>query len=120
AKGADANISEAVGTSELPNDFKDKRPRFEKQPRSAETTAIAAMSALSQKQTHALQQRMSALPPIATPKADSRERSCLLYPPKADMCVATVHVSFGPIADSCTAAKCIFIRSPRWRGRVVK
>src|SRR5262245_233976 len=40
------------------------------------------MSALGQKQTHAVQQRMSALPPIATAKADIRKRSCLLYPQK--------------------------------------
>src|SRR5262245_24197069 len=38
------------------------------------------MSALGQKQTCALPQPMSALPPIATVKADSRKRSCLLYP----------------------------------------
>jgi len=36
-------------------------------------------SALGQKQTYALQQAMSALPPIATAKADSRTRSCPLY-----------------------------------------
>ena len=39
------------------------------------------MSALGQKQTCALQQAMSALPP------------------KADMCGATTNVCFGPIAD---------------------
>ena len=38
------------------------------------------MSALGQKQTCALQQAMSALHPIATAKADSRKRSCPLYP----------------------------------------
>src|SRR5262245_17339279 len=38
------------------------------------------MSALGQKETYALQQAMSALPPIATAKADFRTRSCLLYP----------------------------------------
>src|SRR5215471_9669993 len=37
------------------------------------------MSALGQKQTFAPQQGMSALPPIAPAKADSRKRSCLLY-----------------------------------------
>src|SRR5262245_61763626 len=37
-----------------------------------------AMSALGQKQTCAVHQSMSALPPIATAKADSRERSCPL------------------------------------------
>src|SRR5262249_8077483 len=42
----------------------------------------SAMSALGQKQTCALHQPMSALPPIATAKATFRERSCLLYPQK--------------------------------------
>src|SRR5262249_22071662 len=40
------------------------------------------MSALGQKRTHAAQQAMSALPPIATAKADIRKRSCLLCPRK--------------------------------------
>ena len=40
------------------------------------------MSALGQKQTYAPQKAMSALPPIATPKADFRKRRCLLYPRK--------------------------------------
>ena len=47
------------------------------------------MSALGQKQTYAVHQPMSALPPKATAKADFRTRSCLLYPRKADMCGAT-------------------------------
>ena len=38
------------------------------------------MSALGQKQTYAAHKVMSALPPIATAKADFRTRSCLLYP----------------------------------------
>src|SRR5262249_12288020 len=38
------------------------------------------MSALGQKRTCAAQQPMSALPPIATAKPDSRKRSCPLYP----------------------------------------
>ena len=37
------------------------------------------MSALGQKQTCALQNVMSALPPIATAKAKFRKRPCLLY-----------------------------------------
>src|SRR5215813_14852337 len=41
-----------------------------------------AMSALGQKQTYAAQYGMSALPPIATAKADFRKRSCPLYPQK--------------------------------------
>jgi hypothetical protein len=40
------------------------------------------MSALGQKRTYALQKGTSALPPIATAKADSRKRSCPLYPQK--------------------------------------
>ena len=51
------------------------------------------MSALGQKQTCAVQNGMSALPP------------------KADMCSATRHVRFVPIADIATS-----IRSPRRRG----
>ena len=62
---------------------------------------IAAMSALGQKQTCAVQTGMSALPP------------------KADMCGATSDVRFGPIADSCTAAKRIAIRSIRQRAGLV-
>ena len=40
------------------------------------------MSALGQKQTYALQKGMSALPPIATMKADAREVRCPLHPRK--------------------------------------
>ena len=40
------------------------------------------MSALGQKQTYAPHKTMSALPLIATAKADSRNRSCPLYPRK--------------------------------------
>src|SRR5262245_33059609 len=40
------------------------------------------MSALGQKQTCALQRLMSALPPIATAKADIGKLSCPLYPRK--------------------------------------
>src|SRR5262249_54459255 len=39
-----------------------------------------AMSALGQKQTYAVHKAMSALPPIATAKADIRKWSCPLYP----------------------------------------
>jgi len=38
------------------------------------------MSALGQNRTYAVHKPMSALPPIATAKADIRERPCLLYP----------------------------------------
>src|SRR5262245_41230263 len=40
------------------------------------------ISALGQKRTYAVQKGMSALPPIATEKADIRTRSCPLYPQK--------------------------------------
>src|SRR5262245_1436027 len=40
------------------------------------------MSALGQMQTYAAQEAMSALPRMATEKADFRKRSCLLYPQK--------------------------------------
>ena len=38
------------------------------------------MSALGHKRTYAMQKAMSALPPIATAKADSHKRACPLYP----------------------------------------
>jgi hypothetical protein len=63
------------------------------------------MSALGHKQTYAVHQLMSALPSIATAKADSRKSSCLLLPLKADMCGALVHVGFGPIADMRSAKR---------------
>src|SRR5262249_48607493 len=50
-----------------------------------------AMSALGQKQTYAMQKAMSALPPIATAKADIRKRSCPLYPRKQTFVVAGRH-----------------------------
>ena len=37
--------------------------------------------------------------PNSDRKSDFRKRSCLLYPPKADMCGAVVHVCYGPKAD---------------------
>jgi hypothetical protein len=46
------------------------------------STLRPPMSALGQKQTCAMQKGMSALPPIATTKANFRTRSCLLYPRK--------------------------------------
>jgi hypothetical protein len=55
------------------------------------------MSALGHKRTYAVQQLMSALPPIATAKADH-----LLHPLKADAYGANRHVCFGPIADIST------------------
>src|SRR5262249_32857622 len=43
------------------------------------------MSALGHKQTCAMQTGMSAFPPIATAKADSRSSQCLRFTPKADI-----------------------------------
>jgi hypothetical protein len=63
------------------------------------------MSALGHKQTCALHQPMSAIPPIATAKANFRKKAMSALPPKADMCSALAHVCFGPKADSCSAAK---------------
>jgi hypothetical protein len=37
------------------------------------------------------------------------DQSMSALPPKADMCSAQAHVCFGPIADSCTAAKSIVV-----------
>jgi len=76
------------------------------------------MSALGQKQTCALHQPMSALPPIATAKADIPQKACLLYPLKRTGAVQlgmsamghkqTLAVQKGmsalpPKADSCSA-----------------
>jgi len=50
------------------------------------------MSALGHKQTLAAQKRMSALPPIATAKADMPQMVMSALPPKADMCGARGYV----------------------------
>ena len=60
------------------------------------------MSALRQKQTYAVQQLMSALPRIATAKADMPQMVMSASPLKADMCGANHHVPFGPKADIAT------------------
>ena len=57
------------------------------------------MSALGQKQTFASQNDKSALPPIATARADPRKRGMSAFPPKSDMRGALAYVRFGPIAD---------------------
>jgi hypothetical protein len=53
------------------------------------------MSALGQKQTFAPQKAMSALPPIATAKANFRTRSCLLYPRKRTCAVHSLMSALG-------------------------
>jgi hypothetical protein len=57
------------------------------------------MSALGQKQTYAVHNGMSALPPIATAKSGPPQNAMSALPPKADMCGATAYVCFGPKAD---------------------
>ena len=57
------------------------------------------MSALGQKQTCAPQKAMSALPLIATAKADMPQMATSALPPTADMCGANRDVCFGPKAD---------------------
>ena len=54
------------------------------------------MSALGHKQTCAAQNGMSALPPIATTKADMLQMVMSALPLKAEMCGATSDVGFGP------------------------
>src|SRR4029453_14449085 len=53
------------------------------------------MSALGQKPTCAPQKVMSALHPIATAKADSRNRPCPLYPQKQTCAVQTSMSALG-------------------------
>ena len=57
------------------------------------------MSALGQKQTFAVHQPMSALPPIATAKADMPQMIMSALHPIADMCSALADVCSGPKAD---------------------
>jgi hypothetical protein len=57
------------------------------------------MSALGHKRTFAVHQPMSALPPIATAKADMPQMVMSALHPKADMCAAPADVCYGPIAD---------------------
>jgi hypothetical protein len=60
---------------------------------------MPGMSALGQKQTYAVHKLMSALPPIATAKADLPQTVMSALPLKADMCRARAHVWYGPEAD---------------------
>jgi hypothetical protein len=53
------------------------------------------MSALGHKQTFAPQNATSALPPIATAKADTRNPSCLLYPQKRTCAAQQVMSALG-------------------------
>src|SRR5262245_16655869 len=68
------------------------------------------MSALGHKQTYAVQNAMSALPPIATAKADIRNGSCLLYPRKRTCAMQTGMSALGqkrtctPLFDQLVSA----------------
>jgi hypothetical protein len=59
---------------------------------------LGTMSALGHKQTNAAQNAMSALPPIATAKADSPNGD-VRFGSKADICGAINHVRFTPDSD---------------------
>jgi hypothetical protein len=48
---------------------------------------------------HASQKATSALPLIATAKADMPQMAMSALPPRADLCSALTHVCSGPIAD---------------------
>jgi hypothetical protein len=60
------------------------------------------MSALGQKQTYAAQKAMSALPPIATAKANIGKTRCLLYPRKRT-CAAQQPMSATGQKRTCNA-----------------
>jgi hypothetical protein len=64
-------------------------------PRSIRIVDNVAMSALGQKRTFAVHKPMSALPPIATAKANSRKRSCPLYPRKRTCAVQLAMSALG-------------------------
>src|SRR6185436_14529996 len=72
---------------------------------------IESMAALGHKRTLALQNGVSALPPIATGKADMRQWSCPLYPRKRTCAAQTVMSALGQKRTSR------LIRSPRRRVR---
>jgi hypothetical protein len=57
------------------------------------------MSALGHKQTCAMHQPKSALPPNSDRKSGFPQPVMSALPLKADMCSAVAHVCFGPIAD---------------------
>ena len=61
------------------------------------------MSTLGQKQTCAVQQPMSALSPIATAKADSRKRSCPLFPRKR---TCAVQLGMSAMGQKRTSLRC--------------
>jgi hypothetical protein len=76
------------------------------------------MSALGQKQTYAVQNGLSALPPIATAKADMPQTVMSALPPIADMCSALADVCFGPKADIPTKHR-IVSSNQSWPATIV-
>src|SRR5262249_35559127 len=74
-----------------------------------------AMSALGHKQTYAPQKGMSALPPIATEKADMREWSCLLYPQERTCAAQPAMSAMGQKRTSPSLDHFIGARDQRWR-----
>src|SRR5262245_25994942 len=65
------------------------------------------MSALGQKQTYASQNATSALPPIATAKADIGNPSCLLYPRKRTCAVQSAMSAKGQKRTSQNCAELV-------------
>jgi hypothetical protein len=61
-------------------------------PKNRNWCSAAKMSALGHKQTYAVQKGTSALPPIATTKADSRKTVMSSLHPKADIGAAQISV----------------------------
>ena len=57
-----------------------------------------------------MHQPMSALPPIATAKADMPQMIMSALPLKADVCAATSDVGFGPEADIRRALDAVCVR----------
>src|SRR6478672_5109510 len=76
------------------------------------------MSALGQEQTYALQKAMSAITPIATAKADIRNRSCLLYPRKRTYAVQLTMSALGQKRTCTTITDRSGLRAPLRRGHV--
>jgi hypothetical protein len=68
------------------------------------------MSALGQKQTYAMQKAMSALPPIATVKADISKKACLLYPRKR---TCAVHQPMSAMGQKQTLRH-LWLTQPTW------
>ena len=70
-----------------------------------EPDTVGIMSALGQKRTYAVHKAMSALPPIATAKAEFPQKAMSALHPIADMCGARGHVCFVPKADMTIMAR---------------